>query len=107
MPCGSMGRLEASAISLLEDALIRMSLEQLDAFLALARRRPDLDRLLHDADNPLDFEAFLALARTEGFNLEEGDVIAAQLRSEEGLSDAELQERAAVEARRLRHFIPG
>ena len=84
-----------------------MSLEQLDAFLALASRRPDLDRILHDADNPLDLAAFLALARAEGFDLEEGDVSAAQLRSEEALSDAELQERAAGEARRLRHFIPG
>ncbi|MEB3324920.1 MAG: Nif11-like leader peptide family RiPP precursor [Cyanobacteriota bacterium] len=84
-----------------------MSLEQLDAFLALARERPDLDRRLHNSDDPLDLASFLALARAEGFELEEADVIAAQLRSEEALSDAELQERAAVEARRLRHFIPG
>jgi hypothetical protein len=34
-------------------------------------------------------------------------VIAAQLREEERLSDAELQQRAGQEARRLRTFIPG
>ena len=39
--------------------------------------------------------------------MEEGDVIAAQQRQEEQLSDAELQRRAGEEARRLRHFIPG
>jgi len=39
--------------------------------------------------------------------VEEADVIAAQIRAEETLSDAELQRRAGEEARRLRHFIPG
>jgi hypothetical protein len=37
----------------------------------------------------------------------EHDVIAAQLREEAHLSDAELQRRAGEEARRLRSFIPG
>jgi predicted ribosomally synthesized peptide with nif11-like leader len=84
-----------------------MSLDQLDAFLAHAHSRPELDRQLHDHENPLDLAAFLALACGAGFAVEEADVIAAQLRQEESLSDGELQERAATEARRLRHFIPG
>lgn len=84
-----------------------MSLDQLDAFLAHAREHPDLDRQLHDHENPLDLAAFLALAAGAGFAVEEADVIAAQQRQEESLSDEELQERAGAEARRLRHFIPG
>ena len=60
-----------------------------------------------DHANPLDLEAFLALARQAGFAVEEADVIAAQIRAEETLSDAELQRRAGEEARRLRHFIAG
>jgi len=84
-----------------------MSLEQLDAFLAHARELPELDRQLHDHGNPLDLAAFLALAAGAGFAVEEADVIAAQQRQEETLSDEELQERAGAEARRLRHFIPG
>jgi len=35
------------------------------------------------------------------------DVIAAQVRQDASLSDAELQERAGVEARKLRNFING
>jgi predicted ribosomally synthesized peptide with nif11-like leader len=84
-----------------------MSLEQLDAFLAHARERPELDRQLHDHENPLDLAAFLALAGDAGFAVDEADVIAAQQRQEESLSDEELQEQAGAEARRLRHFIPG
>jgi predicted ribosomally synthesized peptide with nif11-like leader len=84
-----------------------MSLEQLDAFLAHARRDPDLDRRLHDHVDPLDLEGFLTLARRAGFQVEEADVIAAQQRQEETLSDEELQQQAGAEARRLRHFIPG
>jgi predicted ribosomally synthesized peptide with nif11-like leader len=84
-----------------------MSLEQLDAFLTHARGIPDLDQRLHDHGDPLDLTAFLALAREAGFQVEEQDVIAAQQRQEERLSDEELQERAGAEARRLRHFILG
>jgi predicted ribosomally synthesized peptide with nif11-like leader len=84
-----------------------MSLNQLDAFLAHAEGDPELARRLHDHTNPLDLEAFLALARRAGYTVEEADVFAAQLRAEETLSDAELQRRAGDEARRLRHFIPG
>ena len=84
-----------------------MGLEQLDAFLAHARERPELQRQLQDQSNPLDLADFLALARGAGFEVEEADVIAAQLRKDEELSDAELQDQAAREARRLRNFIRG
>jgi hypothetical protein len=49
----------------------------------------------------------LALAAAEGFAVLEDDVIAAQLREEQGLDATELQRRAGLEARRLRTFIPG
>ncbi len=81
-----------------------MSLEQLDAFLAQSRRQPELHAKLHEG---VDLGTFLALARSAGFAVEESDVIAAQQRAEDGLSDEELQRRAGEEARRLRHFIPG
>ena len=79
-----------------------MSLEQLDAFLAFARNSSDLQARLQE---PLDLEAFLELARGAGYGLTEDDVIAAQVRQESTLSDTELQERAGVEARKLRNFI--
>jgi predicted ribosomally synthesized peptide with nif11-like leader len=84
-----------------------MSLEQLDAFLAHASGHPELAERLHDPGRPLELEEFLRLAREAGFPLGEQDVIAAQQRQEARLSDAELQQRAGEEARRLRHFIPG
>lgn len=79
-----------------------MSLELLDAFMAHARSTPELAQRLAE---PLELEDFLALARGAGYELSEADVIAAQARAEEGLSDEELQARAGAEARRLRHFI--
>ena len=79
-----------------------MSLEQLDAFLAHARQMPELAVRLAE---PLELQAFLELARGAGYPLEEADVIAAQQRQESSLSDAELQERAGAECRRLRNFI--
>ena len=81
-----------------------MSLDQLDAFLVHARSDAALARRLQD---PQDLEAFLALAREAGFTVDADDVIAAQQRAEEALSDQELQRRAGEEARRLRHFIQG
>ena len=81
-----------------------MSLAQLDAFLAHARSTPELAQRLKQ---PLALEDLLELAASEGFVLQESDVIAAQLREEERLSDEELQRRAGAEARRLRTFIPG
>lgn len=81
-----------------------MSLEQLDAFLAHARQQPQLATRLQQ---PLDLEDLLQIAQAEGFAVQEQDVIAAQLREEERLSDHDLQRRAGEEARRLRSFIPG
>ena len=75
-----------------------MSLERLDAFLAHARQSPQLAE-------PLELQDFLELARGAGYALDEADVIAAQQRQESSLSDAELQERAGAEGRRLRNFI--
>lgn len=81
-----------------------MSLDDLDAFVTLARSRPELAQRLAE---PLELEAFLALAAAEGFDLQPADVIAAQQREEDRLSDAELQRLAGLEARRLRHFVHG
>jgi predicted ribosomally synthesized peptide with nif11-like leader len=81
-----------------------VSLEQLDAFLEHSRQQPELRDQLHAG---VDLESFLALTRASGFAVEEADVIAAQRRAEDQLSDGELQRRAGEEARRLRHFIPG
>ena len=79
-----------------------MSLEQLDAFVASARHDPALQAQL---EQPLELAEFLALARGAGYALSEADVIAAQARAEQALSDQELQRRAGEEARKLRHFI--
>ena len=79
-----------------------MSLELLDAFMTHARSTPELAQRLAE---PLELAEFLDLARGAGYELSEADVIAAQVRAEEGLSDEELQARAGAEARRLRHFI--
>lgn len=81
-----------------------VGLHHLDAFLLHARSSASLQERLQQ---PLDLEAFLQLARQEGFPVEEGDVLAAQQREEGQLSDEELQQRAGIEARRLRTFIPG
>lgn len=81
-----------------------VSLQQLDAFLAHSRSRPELNSHLREG---VDLETFLALAREAGFTIDESDVIAAQQRAEADLSDVDLQRRAGEEARRLRHFIPG
>ncbi|MFM1811070.1 MAG: hypothetical protein RLZZ336_8 [Cyanobacteriota bacterium] len=79
-----------------------MSLEQLDAFVAAARHDAALQGQL---EQPLELDAFLALARGAGYAVDEADVIAAQARAEQALSDQELQRRAGEEARKLRHFI--
>ena len=98
---------------------VTQSGETADTLAALAIVMPLLN-LLVPADSPFHVStytitllgkylsyALLALAVGQGFQVEEADVIAAQLREEEHLSDAELQRRAGEEARRLRSFIPG
>ena len=79
-----------------------MSLEQLDAFVMAARQDPQWQAQL---EQPLELNQFLALARGAGYAVDETDVIAAQARAEQALSDQELQRRAGEEARKLRHFI--
>lgn len=79
-----------------------MSLAQLDAFVAAARLDPELQGRL---EQPLELAEFLSLARGSGYAVDEADVIAAQARAEQALSDQELQRRAGEEARKLRHFI--
>ncbi|MCP9915957.1 Nif11-like leader peptide family RiPP precursor [Cyanobium sp. ATX 6F1] len=80
-----------------------MSLTDLDAFLEHARRTPVLESQLK---GPLELEALLELAASEGYALSEADVLAALEREESQLSDEELQQRAGVDARKLRSFIP-
>ena len=81
-----------------------VSLDQLDAFLLHARSQPELEQRLRE---PLELPELIALCASAGYAVEEADVVAAQLREEDGLSDDELQRRAGREARRLRSFIPG
>ena len=81
-----------------------MALHQLDQFLQQARLDPNLAEQLNQ---PMDLEAFLALASQAGYQLSEQDVLAAQARQEASLSNRDLQQRAGEEARRLRSFIPG
>lgn len=79
-----------------------VSLEQLDAFVAAARCTPELQAHL---EQPLELAEFLSLACGAGFDVNEADVIAAQVRAEEALSDEELQRRAGEEGRKLRNFV--
>jgi len=81
-----------------------VALHQLDQFLQQARLDPNLAEQLNQ---PMDLEAFLALASQAGYQLSEQDVLAAQARQEASLSNRDLQQRAGEEARRLRSFIPG
>ena len=81
-----------------------VSLAQPDAFLAHARHTPAMQARLAD---PLELEAFLALASQEGYAVEERDVLEARERDESHCSAAELQQLAGADARRLRSFIPG
>lgn len=81
-----------------------VSLQQLDAFLAYARSQPQMAERLKA---PMDLAELLGWAAECQFQVEEADVIAAMVREDEQLSDAELQHRAGEEARKLRNFIPG
>ena len=75
---------------------------QLDPFLADARSQEPLAARLNQH---LELVEFLELARCCGYAVEEADVLAAQERQDGQLSDVELQHRAGIEARKLRHFI--
>ena len=81
-----------------------VSLQQLDAFLQYARSKPELAERLK---TPMDLSDLLRWAAECQFQGEESDVIAAMVREDDQLSDAELQQRAGEEARKLRNFIPG
>ncbi|MCT0198640.1 Nif11-like leader peptide family RiPP precursor [Synechococcus sp. CS-1325] len=81
-----------------------MGLPQLDAFLRHAQLSPAISAELAE---PLDLASFLALARREGFEVEEADLLQARERDEAQRTAAELQQRAGAEARRLRSFIHG
>ena len=81
-----------------------VSLQQLDAFLQYARSKPELAERLK---TPMGLSDLLRWAAECQFQVEESDVIAAMVREDDQLSDAELQQRAGEEARKLRNFIPG
>ena len=81
-----------------------VSLQQLDAFLQYVRSKPELAERLK---TPMDLSDLLRWAAECQFQVEESDVIAAMVREDDQLSDAELQQRAGEEARKLRNFIPG
>ena len=81
-----------------------MALADLDQLLALRQSDQALARRMA---GPLDLEELMVLASERGLEVTEADVFAAQQREQQGLSSAELQQEAAQESRRLRHFIQG
>ncbi|MFL0778070.1 MAG: Nif11-like leader peptide family natural product precursor, partial [Prochlorococcus sp.] len=81
-----------------------VTLDDLDRLLARRKQDADLDGRLKEA---LDVEEFLQLAASQGLDVTESDLFAAQQRDEIALSAKDLQQRMADEARRLRHFIQG
>ena len=81
-----------------------VSLQDLDRLMALRQQDPALAARLRQ---PLDLEAFLALASEFGCSVTEADVFAAQQREDSQRSAEELQRQQADESRRLRTFIQG
>ncbi|WP_115019878.1 Nif11-like leader peptide family natural product precursor [Synechococcus sp. UW140] len=81
-----------------------MALNDLDQLLALRSEDPSLAERMA---GPLDLEALIALAAERGLTVTEADVFAAQQRENSDRSSAQLQQEAAQESRRLRHFIQG
>tara|TARA_B100001741_G_scaffold77147_1_gene62478 strand:- start:303 stop:548 length:246 start_codon:yes stop_codon:yes gene_type:complete len=81
-----------------------MALNDLDQLLAL---RSEDSSLAERMAGPLDLEALIALAAEHGLTVTEADVFAAQQRENSDRSSAQLQQEAAQESRRLRHFIQG
>lgn len=81
-----------------------MALADLDQLLALRSS----DQLLAERmAGPLELEDLIRLAAERGLEVTEADVFAAQQRESLGRSASELQQDAAQESRRLRHFIQG
>ncbi|TCD56498.1 Nif11-like leader peptide family natural product precursor [Synechococcus sp. BS55D] len=81
-----------------------MSLEDLDRLLAL---RVEDAQLAAQLAQPLGVQELCELAAARGLEVGEADILSAQQREESRLSQQQLQERVAQEARRLRHFIQG
>ena len=81
-----------------------VSLQDLDRLLERRQQEPILAARLQE---PLDLEAFIALAEEFGCTVTEADVLAAQQREQASLSSKDLQSVQAAEARRLRNFIHG
>ena len=81
-----------------------MALADLDQLLALRNADPALAEQLA---GPLDLEALIQLASERGLVVTEADVFAAQERAQATQSSSQLQQQAAQESRRLRHFIQG
>jgi hypothetical protein len=81
-----------------------MALEDLDRLLALRAEDPDLSRQMAQ---PMAVDQLIALASQRGLSVTEADVLAAQEREDAAMAPQVLQERAAQDARRLRHFIHG
>ena len=81
-----------------------VSLQDLDRLLERRKQEPILASRLQE---PLDLEAFIALAAEFGCTVTEADVFAAQQREQSCLSSGDLQQGQAAEARRLRNFIHG
>lgn len=81
-----------------------MALADLDQLLALRNSDQTLAERLA---GPLDLEELVALASERGLEVTEADVFEAQQREQHDRSSTELQQDAAQESRRLRHFIQG
>lgn len=81
-----------------------MALADLDQLLAL---RSEDAALAEQLSGPLDLEALIQLATERGLVVTEADVFAAQERAQATQSSSQLQQQAAQESRRLRHFIQG
>ena len=81
-----------------------MALADLDQLLALRAQDPVLAQRMA---GPLDLESLVDLAAERGLTVTEADVFAAQQREQGKSSSAQLQQQAAQESRRLRHFIQG
>ena len=81
-----------------------MALADLDQLLAMRGEDSDLAKRMA---GPLELEELIALAAERGLQITESDVFAAQQREQSTTPASQLQQQAAQESRRLRHFIHG